>query len=101
MPQCTTDTHNSPHFLQRDNADLGPPTVTRCCGTVDRLQIVRLAQHPIIQQRKLLTGGQLTAAHVAREAGQMEDQLAGTTHPIRRRYAAAAFRTFGAKVSAS
>lgn len=72
-----------PHHHHRDNADLGPPTVTGCCGTVDRLQIVRLAQHPIVEQRKLLTGGQLTAAHVARKAGQMEDQLAGTSHPIR------------------
>lgn len=88
-PQCT----------RRDNADLGPPTITGCCAAVNGLQIVRLAQHPIVEQRKLLAGGQLTAARVAREARQMEDQLAGASHPIGRGYAAAALRAFRTEVS--
>jgi hypothetical protein len=34
---------------------------------------VRLAQHPIVEQRKLLTGGQLSSAGITGKAGKMED----------------------------
>lgn len=59
---------------------------------------MRLAHHAIVEQRKLLTGGQLAAARVARKARQMEDQVAGATHPIGGVNAAAAFRALGTEV---
>lgn len=83
----------------RQNADLGPPTITGCCSAVDGFQIVRFAKHSIVEQRELLAGGQLAAARVARKARQMEDQLAGASHPVRGGDAAAAFRAFCTKVS--
>lgn len=75
------------------------PTITGCCATFDRFQIVRFAQDPFVEQRKLFAGWQLAAACVARKTGQVKDQLTCTSYPIRCRYATAAFRALGTKVS--
>lgn len=97
---CCTEGASGPLWAgaRCGNADLGPPTITGCGAAVDGLQIVRLAHHAIVEQRKLLAGGQLAAARVARKARQMEDQVAGATHPIGWGNAAAAFRALGTEV---
>jgi len=75
-------------------------TVARCGATLDRLQIMSLAEHPVLHEGELLAGGQLASTLIAGEAGQVEDQLPRPTHPIRGGDAATALRALGAEVSA-
>lgn len=60
-----------------------------------------LAEHPVIHEGKLLPGGQLAAALVAGEAGQMEDQVPRPPHPVRGGDAATALGALGAEISAN
>jgi hypothetical protein len=61
---------------------------------------VRLAQHPIFEQGKLLAGRQLATAGITGKAGKMEDEVARPAHPVRGGYGAATFGTFCTKISA-
>lgn len=69
--------------------------------TLDHVEIVRFAEQPSVQKRKLFTGGQLTGASVAGEAGQMIDPILGSSHPIPGSHAASALGAFRAESSAN
>lgn len=44
-------------------------TITGGRSALNSFQIVGFAEHPIVQEGKLLTGGQLSAAGITGEAG--------------------------------
>jgi len=58
---------------------------------------VRFAEHPAVVQRKLLAGGQLPLAGVARKTGQVVDVLTRFAHPVRRGDGSAALSALGAE----
>lgn len=61
---------------------------------------MRLAEYSVFMEGKLFARGQLAAAGVAGEAGQVVDLLARLPHPVRRGDAAAAFGALGAETPA-
>lgn len=78
---------------------MSPITVRRGRAAVQRLEIVRLAQHPVLVQGEFLPGGQLAVAGGTGEARQMVDVVARLPHPIAGRDAAGAHRTLCPKTS--
>jgi hypothetical protein len=60
---------------------------------------VALAENLLINHGKLLAGGELPSALVAREAGEVEDLIFRPTHPVGRRDASTALGAFCSKGS--
>ena len=72
-------------------------TVGRGARSVDGLDVVRLAEHPVLRDAELLARRQLPLAGVAGEAGEVVDLLLGLAHPVRGRDHAAALEALGAE----
>ena len=72
-------------------------TVRRGACAVDGLDVVRLAEDPVVGDAELLARGELPLAGVAGEAGEVVDLLLGFAHPVGGGDHAAALEALGAE----
>lgn len=50
---------------------------------INQLHVVSLAQHPVVNDGKLFSRGELSSTGVARKARQVEHEISRPSHPIR------------------
>ena len=72
-------------------------TVRRSACAVDGLDVVRLAEDPVVGDAEFLPRGELSLAGVAGEAGEVVDLLLGLAHPVGGGDHAAALEALGAE----